>query len=134
MRGDDGEAATEFVVLVVAVMLPIAYLVMAAMTMQAAMTASSDAVREAGRAFTLAANVDEGIARGRAAAAIALEDQGFTLPPRALDIACAPCLAPGSQASITMDWTVPLPLVPVLDDRVGIPIHAVHVVHIDDYR
>ena len=133
-EGERGEAVTEFVVLVVAIMVPVAYLVVIAMTVQAAMTASGHAVREAGRAFVLAASTDDGARRARAAAAIALGDQGFPLPAGSLAIACEACLAPGSEAAITLDWTVPLPLVPVIGDSAGIPIHASHVVRIDDYR
>ena len=131
--GERGEVVTEFVVLA-ALMLPIAYLVIAVMTVQAAMTASSHAVREAGRAFVLAATVEEGLRRAQAAAAIALGDQGFTWPAGGLGVACDPCLAPGSQASVTLDWSIPLPLVPLVGERAGIPVHAVHVVRVDDYR
>lgn len=130
---DRGEAVTEFIVLVVAVMLPITSLVVATMTVQAAMTASAHAVREAGRAFMLAASVPDGMRQAQAAASIALSDQGFVLPAGGLSVSCDRCLEPGSEASITVDWRVPLPFVPLGDD-VGVPIHATHTVRIDDWR
>ena len=131
---DAGEAVMEFIVIAVAVMLPVVFLVMAIMSVQSAATASSHAVREAARAFMLAATPDEGMRRARAAAAIALSDQGFDLPDGALRISCRACLEPGSTAAVALDWSVPLPLVPVLDGVVSVPVHASHRVVIDAYR
>lgn len=132
--GQGGEAALEFIVVAVGLLLPLALVIVCAMTVQAAVTASDHAVREAGRAFMLAAAEGEGRARALAAASIALSDQGFGLPRGGLRISCGPCLAPDAPAVVTLDWTVPMHAVPFVGDAIAIPIHARHVVVPDRYR
>ena len=119
----------------VLILVPLAYAGTAVMAVQAAGAASAHAVREAGRAFSLAAQPSEGVARARAAARLALADQGFALPADALDVRCTACLAPGSSAHITLRWRAPLPFVPAwLGSRASVPVTAEHVVGIDRYR
>lgn len=129
-----GEATLEFIVVAVGLLLPLALVVVGALTVQAAMTASDQAVREAGRAFMLAPSETEGRVRAEAAASIALADQGFDVPPGLVRIACRPCLAPDVPAVVTLDWAVPMDAVPLLGDAITVPIHARHVVVPDRYR
>ena len=138
--GDDrGAAMIEFIVLGVGIIVPLAYLAISAVTVQAAAFASTQAVREAGRAFSAASTAQEGRARARVAAQLAFADHGITLPPGALRITCAEgeCLAPGSVVEVDLAWSVPLPWLPgslAADVPARVPIEATHRVPVDDYR
>jgi len=139
MRTDDGSAIVEFIIIGVAVMVPLVYLVQCAMTVHAAALASTQAVREAGRAFSTSSN--EGQARQRAAVAarLAFADQGLSLPPGSLGIVCpeGACLSPGSVVDVTLDWRVPLPWLPADwtgSGRASVSMSARQRVPVDDYR
>lgn len=136
---DEGSAVVEFIVLGVGVLVPIVYLVVSVMSVQEAAFAGTQAVREAGRAFSTAASPREGRDRAEAAARLAFADHGLVVPAGALALACVggPCLAPGSAVDVSLDWEVPLPWLPpglTPDGTGGVPIHASHRVPIDDYR
>lgn len=135
--GDRGSALVEFLVVGVAVLVPVAYLALAATTVQAEVLAGTQAVREAGRAFSMSATVAEGRSRAVAAARLAFLDHGLDLPADGLRIACVggPCLAPGSSVDVRLAWSVPLPWVPVGGiAEPALPLSAEHLVPIDDYR
>ncbi len=134
-----GAAMIEFIVLGVGVIVPLAYLAISAVTVQAAAFASTQAVREAGRAFSAATTAREGRARALVAAQFAFADQGMELPADALRITCAEgeCLAPGSVVDVDLAWSVPLPWLPgslAADVPARVPIEATHRVPVDDYR
>ena len=134
---DRGSAVVEFLVIGVLILVPIAYLVQAVMTVQAADLATAAAAREAARAFSTAATAADGRTRAVAAARLALADQGMTLPPDGLQLSCVdgPCLAPGSAVLVAVDWTVPLPWLPGdWGSRAGVPVSALQRVPIDDFR
>ena len=138
-RGDEGSAIIEFIVVGVTVMVPLVYLVQCAMTIHSAALASTQAVREAGRAFSTASNEVQGRSRAAVAARLAFADQGLTLPPGSLGMACpdGTCLAPGSVIDITLDWRVPLPWLPASwtgSGRASVPMAARQRVPVDDYR
>ncbi|MSO27682.1 MAG: pilus assembly protein [Candidatus Nanopelagicales bacterium] len=134
---EDGNAVIEFLIIGVLVLIPMAYLVLCLMRVQAATFASTQAVREAGRAFNSADSVSQGQASARTAARLAFSDQGFDLPESALGISCpdSPCLAPGSVAEVSLNWQVMLPWVPAgLSREFSVPIEVLHQVPVDDYR
>jgi hypothetical protein len=138
-RDDTGSAIVEFIVIGVCVLVPMVYVVQCAMTVQAAALASSQAVREAGRAFSTAAVEADGRSRAAAAARLAFADQGLDLPVGALRLACAdgPCLSPGSVVDVSLAWQVPLPWLPAAwtgEGRAALPITAFQRVPVDDYR
>jgi hypothetical protein len=138
-EGERGSAVLEFIVIGVGVMVPMVYVAQCVMTVQAAVFASTQAVREAGRAFSSASTPDEGRARGRAAARLAFADQGLDLPSGSLRITCSadPCLTPGSAVDVQLAWSVPLPWVPAsLGDRLpaSVPISATARLPVDDFR
>ena len=123
-RGDEGSAIIECIVV-------------GAMTIHSAALASTQAVREAGRAFSTASNEVQGRSRAAVAARLAFADQGLTLPPGSLGMACpdGTCLAPGSVIDITLDWRVPLPWLPAsCSGRASVPMSARQRVPVDDYR
>lgn len=139
VRSDQGSAVIEFIVIGVCVLVPMLYIVQCAMAVHAAALASNQAVREAGRAFSLA--VDESSGRSRAAVAVrlAFADQGVALPPGALQVTCpdGPCLSPGSTVHVSLAWSVPLPWLPADwsgHGRASIPISAQLRMPIDDFR
>jgi hypothetical protein len=136
---DEGSAIVEFIVVGVAILVPMVYLVQCATAVHAASLASAQAVREAGRAFSTAADETSGRARGMAAARLAFADQGLVLPAGSLSMTCpdGPCLSPGSVVDVRLDWSVPLPWLPSGwsgHGRAAVPISAAQRVPVDDFR
>lgn len=136
---DRGSALVEFIALGVGVLVPLAYVALAAAAVQGGVFASTQAVREAGRAFVTSATPSEGLVRAGVAARLAFDDHAIELPPDALRVTCVagPCLAPGSEVLVELDWRVPLPWLP--DGFAGtaptlVPIRAAHRIPVDDYR
>jgi Flp pilus assembly protein TadG len=138
-QSDDGAAVIEFVVLVTLVLIPIVYVVLAVMQVQAASFAVTQAVREAGRAYVQASTVGQARSDAQAAVAVALRDQGFQVRSDTMKINCDSigCFAPG--ATVTVDVTVKVRL-PFLPDSLAqstsgsIPVNARHTFAIDTYR
>lgn len=138
-RGDEGSAVIEFTVLVTLVLVPIVYLVLAVMQVQAAAFAVTQGAREAGRAFAQADTAVQARADARAAVELALADQGFRAGAHVLSIDCSArdCLTPGSQVTLRVDLRVRLPFLPgsMGETTVGsIPVTAEHEFAIDTYR
>ena len=138
LEHEGGSAIVEFVVVIVLLMVPLVYLLTAALTVHRAVFASAQAVREAGRAFTLAPSAATGRAQALAATHLAFVDHGVQEPPDALEIRCleGPCLSPGTAVEVEVTWKVPLPWVPdvVGIDRLAIPVSAVQRIPVDDFR
>jgi len=138
-RDDDGAAVIEFVVLVTLVLVPIVYLVLAVMQVQAASFAVTQAVREAGRAYVQAGTVGQARSDAQAAVAVALEDQGFQIRSDTMKIDCGSsgCFAPGATVTVNVTVKVRLPFLPdsLAQTTAGnIPVNARHTVVIDAYR
>jgi len=135
---DRGSAVIEFLVIGVLVLIPLAYIAMCVMRVQAASVASSLAVREAGRAFVSADTVSDAQIRATSAARLALADQGFRLPIHSLKIICSTgsCLEPESTVQVRLDWHVDLPWLPAFlgQERTSIPITARRTMPVDTYR
>jgi Flp pilus assembly pilin Flp len=135
---DDGAAVVEFVILVVLVIVPIAYAVIAVMSVQSAAFAVTQAARESARAFTQADSLAAARADARLAARVALQDQGVRIRGNELRIDCeGACLSPGSSIRVSVETRVRLPFLPdsLADSTVGaVPVSALHVAVIDDYR
>jgi len=133
-----GSALLEFIVIGVLVIVPMAYIVTSVMRVQAATMASTQAVREAARAFATADSASQGRQAAVTAAQVAFEDQGFVLPESALRIQCSrACLEPGSSITVDLDWQVGLPWIPASlaqGRSVSVPIDVVHVAPVDTYR
>lgn len=132
-----GSAVSEFIVVAVLVLIPIAYGVISIVRVQSASFASAQAVREAGRAFMTSDAVVQANVRAQSAARLALADHGFTMPDGALRIDChgGSCLSPGSAATVTLHWTVDLPWFPAGFGQIAaMPISATHRVPVDAYR
>lgn len=137
-REDRGASVVEFTVLVVLVLVPLVYVVLAGMRVQAAAYAVTQGAREAGRAFVQAESPGRAHAHARTAAEIALSDQGFDAEGDSLRIDCAgPCLSPGSLVTVRLGLRVRLPFLPesLAGTTVGsVPVSAEHVIPVDEYR
>jgi len=139
-RDESGTALVEVTWLSILLLVPLLYVVLAVFEVQRAAYAVNAATRAAGRAYTLAPSQGEAVARARAAAAVALEDQGLTLADAAIETTCAPdpgdCLSPGSVIHVRMASPVSLPLMP---DALGgntpsIRVEAEHTVPYGTFR
>jgi hypothetical protein len=135
-RGEDGSAIVEFVWLAVLLMIPLVYVVLAALSVQRAAFASTTAAREAARAYATAGSDAEGEQRAEEAVALAMRDQGVAWSPHGRVISCGDCsFAPGSVFSVDLHTTVSLPFVPgwLCGSRcvAGIPVSAHHRERID---
>lgn len=136
--GERGSAVVEFVYLGVLMLVPLIYLVMTMSRLQAGAFATTQAAREAGRAFVTAGSALTAEGRARAAARIAFEDQGFGGQGR-LTVACdgEPCLRPEGRVETTATVRVPLPLVPSFARGLvplELPVTARHLSAVDRFR
>ena len=136
---DNGSAIIEFTILAVCLIVPLLYIVLSLMQVQAAAYAVTQAAREAGRAYVLAPTPAIGQVRAQAAMRLALINQG--LPPDAarLSLRCrgGACLSPGSSVTVDVDMSVDLPLLPeaiTAGTGAGIPVTSTHVATVDRLR
>jgi hypothetical protein len=115
-RSQRGSALIEVTWLSLLLLVPLLYVVLSAFEVQRSAFAVNAATRAAGRAYTLAPSQAEAAARARAAAEVALEDQGLDLSRGVLSLACQPdpgnCLSPGSVVHVRLTYPVALPLMP----------------------
>ena len=112
-RCDDGSAIVEFVWLAILLMIPLVYVVLAAVSLQRAAFAETTAAREAARAYATAGSDAEGERRAEAAVALAMRDQGVAWAPSGRVVDCGPCTyAPGSSFTVDLGSVVRLPFVP----------------------
>jgi hypothetical protein len=115
-RDEAGTALVEAVWLSVLLLLPLIYVLLAVFEVQQASYGVSGAARAAARAYSLAPDESSAPSRARAAARVALRDQGLELDEVALTVRCRPtpgnCLAPGSMISVDLRHQVRLPFVP----------------------
>ena len=137
-KKDEGSAIVEFVFLAILLMIPLVYVVLAALSVQRAAFASTTAAREAARAYATAGSDTEGEQRAEAAVALAMRDQGVSWTPHGRVINCGQCtFAPGSTFAVDLRTVVALPFVPswLCGDRciAGIPVSAHHRERIDCY-
>ncbi len=134
--GDAGNALVEFTYLAVLLMVPLVYLLVTVFQVQRAAFAVTEAARQAGRAYATADTTEAGLARARAAAALALQDQGLesSAPPQ---ITSTNGVAPDAEVTTTVLHRVTLPLVGGLFGGAvppNIPVRATHVEVVDRYK
>ncbi len=133
-RGESGSALVEFQVLAVLLLVPLVYVLVAALDVQRTVFGATQAAREAGR--VAAVTGDEAAARH--AAALALADQGVDASAADVTFECPQgCRVPGAEVTVRVAAAVPLPyLPPVLADvvRASIPVSAVHTATVDRFR
>jgi hypothetical protein len=112
-RADDGSAVVEFVWLAVLLLVPLLYVVLAAVTVQRTAFGLTTAAREAGRAYATAGSDDEGERRAEIAVQLAMKDQGVPWTSDGRVVTCGECgYAAGSAFSVDLRARVRLPLIP----------------------
>ena len=115
-RDERGTALVEAVWLVLLLLVPLVYVVLAVFDVQRASYGVSGAARAAARAYSLAPDEASAPDRARAAASVALRDQDIDLDEVRLDVTCSPtpdnCLTPGGLVRIDISHQVRLPLAP----------------------
>jgi hypothetical protein len=135
-----GSALVEVTWLGLVLMVPLVYVVVTLMIVQQAAFGVTSAVRAAGRAFVLSADVTTARQRAYAAARVAMRDQGLELNPDTLVITCRPtpasCLRPGSTVHVSIRLQVGLPLMPTAIGRpaASIGVSASHTEPYGTYR
>ena len=135
---DEGSALVEFSWLAILLMIPLVYVVLAALSLQRTAFAETAAAREAARAYATAGSDAEGERRAEQAVALAMRDQGIDWSPSGRVISCGACdYRPGSTFTVDLWRVVSLPFVPtwLCGDRcvAGIPVSAHHHGRIDCY-
>lgn len=121
-RDRRGTATIEFIWLSVLLLVPFVYALIAVFDTQRAAYGTSAASRSAARAFLQSPDVATGERRARAAALLAMTDQG--VEGATVHITCRPtpaaCLQPGSSVRVFVQAIQRLPLMPaVLGEDIG---------------
>jgi hypothetical protein len=138
-RGEAGSALVEFSWLAILLLVPLVYILLAVFDVQRGAFGVSAAARAAGRAYALADSDADGARRARAAAELALADQGLADQPLSLEITCdpaPPCHVRGRTIVVRLDSRVVLPLVPpgLGGGAPSFALHSEHRVPIGRYR
>lgn len=139
-RREDGSALVELVWLTLALLIPLVYILFTLVTVQRSAYGVTEAARAAGRAYVLSPDPATGRHRAYAAAALAMRDQGISLPASDLTIICHPtpasCLQPGSTVDVRIRYHAPLPVVPKFmgHNPATIAVSARHVEPYGSYR
>jgi hypothetical protein len=115
-RSEDGSAVVEVTWLALLLMVPLVYILLSVFDVQRGAFGVAAASRAAGRAYALADTDADGRRQARAAASLALRDQGIEGGDLEVDISCTPepthCLSPGSVITVLVRTRVALPLAP----------------------
>ena len=128
LRDDEGTAIVEFLWLGLLLLIPLAYLILSLFQVQRTAFALTDATRAAGRAWVDAPDGADRAERGRLAAALALQDEGLTLPASGVTFDCTNACCPGTGTlHVTLEMDVDLPgLAAIGRDFAPIPVTAKH--------
>lgn len=102
--------------LTILLLIPLLYVVIAVFETQRAAFGVTEAARAAGRAYVTAPDESTASQLARAAARLAIEDQGADAGRLRLSITCEPrphnCLSTGSTVEVEVAYDVRLPLMP----------------------
>lgn len=120
-RDEDGSAPVELVWLVMLLLVPLVYVLLAVFDAQRAAYAVSSASKAAARAYVQAPDTATADERAQRAAGLALGDQDVDAD---VVVTCLPtpdaCLQPGSSVRVDVRTVQPLPLTPsALGDQLG---------------
>jgi Flp pilus assembly protein TadG len=137
-ESDRGSASIEFIVVGVAIILPLIYIAITVLTLNAAQFASHQAASEGARAFVTSTSNSSGNQRASIAANQAFADYGLSESELEIAITCdhISCLTPGGSVSIEVSTQVPLPFVPHWGSTgpITMPITAKATLLVDQYR
>lgn len=112
---EEGNAVLEFIFLGLLLLVPVVYLILTVGQLQGGAFAVVGAADQAAKIFVDADSPQQGDARARQAALLALSDFGFDPSAVSTDISCSgECLTPGSTVTVSVELRVPLPLIPTM--------------------
>ncbi|MFC5677804.1 hypothetical protein [Aeromicrobium endophyticum] len=137
-RREEGTATIEFIWLSLLLLVPLVYVLVAVFDTQRAAYGVSTASRAAALAFLQSPDPASGEQRAKAAAGVALDDQG--LDGASVRVSCLPspadCFEPGSSVRVVVRATQPLPLTPSALGRQlgGITVDSTHTEPFGSYR
>lgn len=135
---ETGTALVEMTWLGVLLLLPMVWIVLSVSEVQQGSFGVTAAARSAGRAFALAPDDLSGRQRARAAAGVALADQGIEGSDWSITTTCPPhpeCHVGGALVVVRVATTVDLPFVPdLLGGAASFRVDAVHHVPIGQYQ
>jgi Flp pilus assembly protein TadG len=142
---DSGRALIEVIFLAVLMLIPVVYILISLLRLQATTFAVTQAARDAGRAIDSAPTIDDGISRARQIAEIDLADQNIPTDQLTLQFVRAgtdcsaansisPTLESGAVYDICVTAVVHLPGVPTILTGSNNTITGVYTVHIGDLR
>ena len=142
---DAGQAILEVVFLAVLMLIPIIYLLISLVRIQAATLAVTQAARDAGRAVDAAPTIGDGIARARDIASIDLADQNIAAGTLTLqfvapgatcsaDNALTPTLDPGATYDVCVTAILTLPGIPTIVTGTNNTATGVYTIHISALR
>jgi hypothetical protein len=137
---EQGTAIVELVWLGILLLVPVVWVLLTVFDAQRGAYGVSTAARAAGRAYALAPDDATGEARARAAAELALADQGLDGQPVQVQVSCRPfpgdCHQGTSVITVRVSSRVDLPLVPeVLGDQApSLSLDASHTLPIGQYQ
>lgn len=109
---EEGSSIIEFVVLTAVLLVPVVYLIVAVSSLQAASYASVGAADQAAKMHATAENPEDSASRAEAAVSAALADYDIDASQAEISIDCpaGSCEDDGDLVSVTVDVTVPVPL------------------------
>ena len=125
---ETGSASVEFITVGLLMLVPLVYLVLALSAIQAGAFAAEGAARQAARVFVQARDLPSAEASAERALEFALADHGIE-GGAGIEVSCsaAECLTRQAFVTVSVELSVPLPLVPpvlVGDFPLAVPIHA----------
>lgn len=137
-RDERGSGLVELVWLGIILLVPLVWIILSVFEVQRGAFAVSAAARAAGRAYALAPDDQEGLARARAVAELTLADQGSPGMRAEVVSSCQPgppCHRGTSVITVTVRSAVDLPFLPevVGGDRPRFALSATHRVPIGQY-
>lgn len=122
---DTGSASVEFITVGMLMLVPLVYLVLAVSAIQAGAFAAEGAARQAARVFVQAPDLEAAEDSAQRALEFALADHGIEGGARlAVTCSAADCLTRQAFVTVTVDISVPLPLLPLGDVPLAVPIRA----------
>jgi Flp pilus assembly protein TadG len=145
--GERGAAVIEFVLVFLALVVPLVYAIVVMADVQRALLAVSTAAREVGRVYVTATTAEEAERRTAIAYQEVLENFGYAPgDPRARLVVRARCagqapacltgIGPGTEIMVRVTYRVPVARLPFVGAIAGpdLPIGATHHTRVDRYR